>query len=793
MQPVSEGAPSAAAPPEISLPVHKRDRRASFVAEDFEVEEVEDVLPPWITTRSLCCLEEGSPIRKRCETVVNSDAWLYASIGMIIVSIVAVIYTAPVSADEFTYESEVAGMNAIVAIFFMADVMLRSVVSGFLFTPEAYMLSVWNVLDFLILLIDYAALVSSWPYYTMRAVRMAIATRPARIISRNRSMQVLLSSFFATLPTVFSVLLLGAVVFLCFAIIGVRLFGGLFYACNNPAALDKVSCVGTFVNSVGLTVPAVWENPESSFDDIADALMTLLEVASLDGWVEVLYTAMDIRGRDQQPLEDESWYAAIYFVLFICIGSYFIIRTIVGVLIDQFGYLSGSKLLTERQKLWRDMYRIALNTKPVTATFRPVSHFGGMCYDLAKSKAFHYTTLCVLVLNGVILAMTWHGQSDEWTDTQKYLDALFVMFYLVEFVIKLCASSPMAAWRRNGWNWFELVILVGSLATIMAEEDTFRLQAGRPFKFLRVFRVISFSQSLGVLLNTMWISVPSLLSIVGMYAIWVFLYAGIGTQSFPEIKYGAALNRTRNFESFTSAFILLFQVMTGEGWRDLMYDVTRSRPYCTINDELDVNDCGFEFAGRFYFVTFVIVCAYLITNLFVAALLDNVTFGLLRESSIVTPHHISEFQKAWSQIDPKATGYIGLHRLPELLEKIGAPLGNAKITPAWIRPILYECFTVHERGKGLPFNEVLEVLLAVKLGPSALTIDVRIKREKELAEVFNWGAAVRAQAMCRGYFGRKKAWLLREARAAAQGTTDGTGAGMKVEDAGSSGGTVTAE
>jgi hypothetical protein len=46
-------------------------------------------------------------------------------------------------------------------------------------------------------------------------------------------------------------------------------------------------------------------------------------------------------------------------VAFISVGSYFIIKAIIGVFIDQFGYISGAKLLTERQKLWRDMHRMA--------------------------------------------------------------------------------------------------------------------------------------------------------------------------------------------------------------------------------------------------------------------------------------------------------------------------------------------------------------------------------------------------------------------------------------------------
>ena len=60
----------------------------------------------------------------------------------------------------------------------------------------------------------------------------------------------------------------------------------------------------------------------------------------------------------------------------------------------------------------------------------------------------------------------------------------------------------------------------------------------------------------------MVLAIPSMLSIIGLMMIWVFVYAGIGTQVFPYVKYGRSLNKDANFETFPNSFLVLFQCLT---------------------------------------------------------------------------------------------------------------------------------------------------------------------------------------------------------------------------------------
>ena len=461
------------------------------------------------------------------------------------------------------------------------------------------------------------------------------------------------------------------------------------------------------------------------------------------------------------------------------LGSFFIIRAIIGVFIDEFGYISGAKLLTERQKLWRDMHRMAASMSPVPLATAPpgrslFAEIRRRCHRVVSHPNFNRVALASVCANTALLALYRYNDGETWDAAQRLGDAAFVFVYVCEATAKALAAHPHVHYWRDRWNIFELVLAIGSAATVFTTQGSWREQLGRPFRFSRVFRVVRFFPSLGMLCDQMILAVPSMLSIIGLMMIWVFVYAGIGTQVFPNVKYGKSLNKDANFETFPNSFLLLFQCLTGEGWRGFMHDAMITEPECVRENDFD--NCGYPIGAVLYFVTYIIAMGYIFTNLFVAAILDHVTFGTTtgvykdtRGALIIGPTHLWEYQSLWTRYDPRAEGYVGAHKIRSFLDELSAgvdsPLGgpikdgvggggsnNNKSSryASWLRPVMHEITTLHIPGRGVPFRELLETLIAVRLGPQALTVDVRLKREQELREVRRWGAAVTVQAWVRG-------------------------------------------
>lgn len=67
--------------------------------------------------------------------------------------------------------------------------------------------------------------------------------------------------------------------------------------------------------------------------------LALLQVATFEGWMEVMADAVDARGVDLQPAWEANLYAYIYFVIFIVCGSFFTLNLFIGVIIDNFNML----------------------------------------------------------------------------------------------------------------------------------------------------------------------------------------------------------------------------------------------------------------------------------------------------------------------------------------------------------------------------------------------------------------------------------------------------------------------
>ncbi|CAF4795931.1 unnamed protein product, partial [Rotaria sp. Silwood1] len=84
--------------------------------------------------------------------------------------------------------------------------------------------------------------------------------------------------------------------------------------------------------------------------------------------------------------------------------------------------------------------------------------------------------------------------------------------------------------------------------------------------------------------------------------------------------------------------------------------------------------CASSFAIP-YFLSFYILCSFLIINLFVAVIMDNFDY-LTRDWSILGPHHLDEFVRLWSEYDPEAKGRIKHLEVVNLLRSITPPLGG---------------------------------------------------------------------------------------------------------------------
>jgi hypothetical protein len=104
---------------------------------------------------------------------------------------------------------------------------------GLIMDDGSYLRDNWNRLDFFIVnasIIELAASGIDLPI--IKIFRMLRTLRPLRFISHNVAMRLIVGALIESVGSIMNVLLVVAVMFLIFAIVGVSFFGGGFYFCS---------------------------------------------------------------------------------------------------------------------------------------------------------------------------------------------------------------------------------------------------------------------------------------------------------------------------------------------------------------------------------------------------------------------------------------------------------------------------------------------------------------------------------------------------------------------------------
>lgn len=150
------------------------------------------------------------------------------------------------------------------------------------------------------------------------------------------------------IPSIFNVLLVCLVFWLIFSIMGVQFFGGKFFKClDENGEVLNISIVNDRWQCLAYNYS--WVNSKITFDHVGMGYLALFQVATFEGWMEVMADSVDSRGVDLQPAREANLYAYIYFVIFIICGSFFTLNLFIGVIIDNFNMLK-KKVSSERHK-----------------------------------------------------------------------------------------------------------------------------------------------------------------------------------------------------------------------------------------------------------------------------------------------------------------------------------------------------------------------------------------------------------------------------------------------------------
>ncbi|WP_299944627.1 ion transporter [uncultured Microbulbifer sp.] len=230
--------------------------------------------------------------------------------------------------------------------------------------------------------------------------------------------------------------------------------------------------------------------------------------------------------------------------------------------------------------------------------------FVARCQRIVAAPLFNQMIIGMILLNGVVVGLeTSRWMVEHFGALLGGINQLVLGVFILEATVKIAAYGSRP-WRyfSSGWNCFDFTIIALSLIPAAGPLATL----ARLVRVLRVLRLVSAFPELRVLVDTLLRSLPSMLHIALLMGIIFYIYGVAGYFLFHEVD-------PVHWRSLPIALLSLFRIVTFEDWTDIMYIAMEAMPWAWV-----------------YFVSFVVMGAFVMINLFIGVVLNNLEEAKLR-------------------------------------------------------------------------------------------------------------------------------------------------------------------
>ncbi|XP_066499843.1 calcium channel, voltage-dependent, L type, alpha 1S subunit, b [Hoplias malabaricus] len=672
--------------------------------------QLKETVVPMPEASSFFIFGPQNKFRKLCHRAINATPFTNFILLLILLSSISL--AAEDAIDPKSFRNQILAYADIVfTTVFTIEIVLKMLVYGAILHTGSFCRNSFNILDLIVVVVSLLSMgLESSAISVIKILRVLRVLRPLRALNRAKGLKHVVQCVFVAIQTIGNIILVTLLLNFMFSCIGVQLYKGTFYSCTDPLKLTEEECQGTFVKYVRNKLHETevhqrqWVNADFNFDNVLNGMLALFTVSTFEGWPELLYKAIDSDAEDRGPVYNNRVDTSLFFIIYIIIIAFFMMNIFVGFVIVTFREQGEQEYKDcELDKNQRQCVQYALKARPLRC-YIPKNPYQYRVWYLVTSCYFEYLMFFLIILNTLCLGMQHCNQSDYITQLSDTLNVIFTVLFTIEMIVKLIAFKARG-YFGDPWNVFDFLIVIGSIVDVVLSQVDAALESSgglyclhgcgyeenarvsitffRLFRVMRLIKLLNRSEGIRNLLWTFIKSFQAFPHVALLIVMLFFIYAVIGMQVFGKIALvdGTEINRNTNFQTFPQAILLLFRTVTGEGWQKIML-ACMSGKLCDPRSDYAPGEeytCGTNFAV-FYFLSFNMLCAFLIINLFVAVIMDNFDY-LTRDWSILGPHHLDEFKKIWAEYDPEATGRIKHLDVVTLLRRIQPPLGFGKFCP----------------------------------------------------------------------------------------------------------------
>jgi len=537
---------------------------------------------------------------------------------------------------EYENNKTIAQIDMFILIAFTLECALKILGEGM--APQNYFIGpeyAWNIFDFSIVTL-------SMPFIPfeggqLKLLRLIRLMRLAKAFRKVPQLQMIMMGLIGGLKSIVYIVILMLLIFYLYACAGI-----LFFKANDPF----------------------------HFKSVEVSMLTLLGVATLDGWGEVMfinYFGCDVfsggyytsdKSEEDSRTGGVAWcgtpeaqpaVSALYFISFIVLSAFCILSLFIGAVAmsmvesmqemksigrkaqdaeiasirDSIIESSAKKHTLDRKQLRRlrlielafqgeDLRKIE-SDKEVGHGDRVLHYYFRMlaygCQDLAENSVFSTAMTFVIVLAGVTVGVgTDQKMVEKYQDLLDFLEITIQYVFLSEIIIKVLGEEYKPyRYFKDSWNCFDFIVVAGSFLLSGGSLVTIL----RLLRLLRVLKLLRALPQLTMIVAALLKGATAIVFISVILSMFYFFFGIIAITFFGD-------NDVWHFGTLHMAMLSLFQASTMDNWSGVMWI---SLYGCDVQDgdrpELCTQPSTNFAMASFFFMTIILVGALVLVTLFI--------------------------------------------------------------------------------------------------------------------------------------------------------------------------------
>ncbi|KAJ3063627.1 Voltage-dependent L-type calcium channel subunit alpha-1C, partial [Quaeritorhiza haematococci] len=447
--------------------------------------------------------------------------------------------------------------------------------------PDPFLRNAGNWLDILLVVVSILAVTPAGN--EVRVLRILRIARIFRLIRMHDGLRIVTVSMFRTIPT----------------ILGLNIFVGLGWQCNDPTVTTRSECIGTFIptspppsfgdlpqsilskfnatpslwppNStlpsngtaiagggeggeglkvVALGVPGFevreeprrWTQYRLPWDDFFDALLSTVVISFQEGWPDDARRFMDAAGEDLQPRRDANPGFYIFYAVTEMLGCWFFLAVVTGLVYDNMRrhteVLRGLSHLSDYQKRAIAYLNFSYVYRPICLPVRTRAKWRRRLQELVIGTNFTRIMYLVVILDVFRISIVFKGAPTTMDQIRFIGDWLFTAIYTLEAVLTMTGVGPRA-YFRNRWNVLNFTIVVVAwleLPLSLLNIGATLLMTLRLLRVIRTFRLLTGAKGLRALFMALMLNTIQLLNVLLLEFLTLFCFAVICMHFFGKLE-----------------------------------------------------------------------------------------------------------------------------------------------------------------------------------------------------------------------------------------------------------------